>query len=120
MQSKAADVDAYIAEASAARQEVLSALRDLCRATLVGFDETMIYGMASYRRRDTVEIAFANQKQYIALYVLRTNVADAHRDRLGGLDVGKSCVRYKRPEQIDFDVVRSMLDATVRSTGKVC
>lgn len=103
---------------------------------LVEFDETTRYGMVSYGRDDTVEIAFAKQKQYISLYVLRTDVAKAHRDHLGGLDVGKSCNRYRLPvpamadtefidfapkaDQIDFDVVRSILEATVRGAGEVC
>jgi hypothetical protein len=41
MQSTAKDVTTYIKEAPAERQEVLTRLRDLCRATLTGFEETM-------------------------------------------------------------------------------
>jgi hypothetical protein len=33
----------------------------------------------------------------------------AHRDRLAGLSVGKGCVRYRRPDQLDETVVRSIL-----------
>ena len=44
MQSTAKDVNAYIQEALVNRQEVLTRLRDLCRATLKGFEESMTYG----------------------------------------------------------------------------
>ena len=44
----------------------------------------------------------------------------AHRDRLAGLSVGKGCIRYRRPEQLDLDVVRSILDMTATTTGPIC
>jgi hypothetical protein len=44
----------------------------------------------------------------------------AHRDRLAGLSVGKGCVRYRRPEQVDWDVVRSILEMTAATRGPIC
>ncbi len=44
----------------------------------------------------------------------------AHRDRLAGLSVGKGCIRYRRPEQMDLDVVRSILQMTAATTDPVC
>ncbi|MDO0932768.1 hypothetical protein QQY66_14080 [Streptomyces sp. DG2A-72] len=44
-QSKATDVDGYLAGAGEDRREALTALRRLCRAVLKGFDEVMAYGM---------------------------------------------------------------------------
>lgn len=70
------------------------------------------------RRRG--EIGFASQKQYISFYVLRTDVMAAHRDRLDGISVGKGCIRYRRPAQIDMDVVRSILRMTADTSGPVC
>jgi hypothetical protein len=36
------------------------------------------------------------------------------------VSLGKGCIRYSRPERIDFAVVESLLRATVESTGEVC
>jgi hypothetical protein len=44
----------------------------------------------------------------------------AHRDRLAGLSVGKGCIRYRRPEQMDVDVVRSVLALTAATSGPIC
>jgi hypothetical protein len=44
----------------------------------------------------------------------------AHRPQLAGLNVGKGCIRYRRPDQVNFDVVHSMLAATAARTGPVC
>ena len=122
MQSRVKDVTTYIKEAPPERREVLTRLRDLCRATLTGFEETMEYGGPSYKRNGEVEVGFASQKNFIGLYILRTDVMNAHRDRLKGrgISLGKGAIRYSRPERIDFDVVESMLRGTVESTGPVC
>lgn len=122
MQSKAKDVTTYIEEAPVERQEVLRRLRELCLAELTGFEETMDYAGASYKRNGEVEVGFASQKHFIGLYILRTDVMAAHKDRLHGkgISVGKGAIRYSKPERIDFDVVESMLRGTVKSTGPVC
>lgn len=120
MQSSAGDVAAYLDEVPEQRRKVIAWLAEVCREELPGFEEHMGYGMPSYARDGTVEVAFASQKQYLSLYVLRTDVMAAHRDQLAGLDVGKGCIRYRNPGQVDEAVVRSMLRATAASTGPVC
>ena len=122
MQSKAKHVASYIEEAPAERQETLRYLRDLCRGELTGFEETMDYGGPSYKRNGEVEVGFASQKHFISVYILRKYVMSAHRDRLQGkgISVGKGAIRYSRPERIDSEVVRSMLQATVKSEGQIC
>jgi len=122
MQSIAKDVTDYIKEAPAERQEALTRLRDLFRTTLNGFEESMDYGGPSYKRNGVAEVGFASQKNFIGVYILRTDVMNAHRDQLKvkGVSVGKGAIRYSKPEKIDFAVVESMLRATVVSTGPVC
>lgn len=122
MQSKAKDVNTYLEAAPVERQEVLRHLRELCLAELTGFEETMDYGGPSYKRNGQVEVGFASQKHFIGLYILRTDVMAAHKDRLHGkgISVGKGAIRYSKTERIDFDVVESMLRGTVKSTGPVC
>lgn len=120
VQSKVADVDGYLAEVSADRREALTRLRELCRAELPGFTEKMSYGMPAYEREDVGAVAFASQKQYISFYVLRTDVRTAFAERLAGYDMGKSCLRFRRPDQIDFDLVRDLLRATAAGPGPVC
>jgi uncharacterized protein YdhG (YjbR/CyaY superfamily) len=122
MQSSAKTVAAYIREAPATRQEALKRLRDLCRTILVGFKESMDHGGPCYSRNGVVEVGFASQKNFIGLYILRTDVMLAHRYLLNipGVSFGKGAIRYSRPEKIDFTVVEKLLRATVESTGEVC
>lgn len=122
MQSKAPTVDQYLLEVPEERQAALTRLRDLCRKHLKGFEESMEYGMPNYRRNGVAEVGFASQKHFIALYILRTDVVNAHADQLKGIGIshGKGCVRYSKPERVDFTVVEKLLKATARSKGEVC
>jgi len=116
----AAGVPAYLAQVPPERQAIMTGLREACVELLQGFEESMAYGMPSYAREGQVEVAFASRKQYVSLHILRTDVLEPHRVDLPGLDVGKGCIRYRKPEQVDMDVVRSMLSATARAPGPVC
>jgi uncharacterized protein YdhG (YjbR/CyaY superfamily) len=120
VRSDADDVDSYLAGVPEGRRAVLTGMRDACRRLLAGFVESMSYGMPTYSRDGIAEIAWASQKRYISLYVMRADVLDAHRGQLAGLDVGKGCIRYRSPAAVDFTVVYSVLTAAAASRGPVC
>ncbi|NEC50014.1 DUF1801 domain-containing protein [Actinospica acidiphila] len=119
VQSRAPHVDAYLAEVPDDRRVVLTRLRELCRAELEGFTEVMAHGMPTYQRDGVAEIAFASQKQYLSFYLLRGDVRDAFAERLAGQDMGKSCLRFRRPDSVDLDLVRDLLRATAAASGPV-
>ncbi|WP_406284576.1 iron chaperone [Embleya sp. NBC_00896] len=120
VRSEENDVVGYLAGMPEGRREALTRLRQLCRAELTGFDEVMAYGMPVYERDGTAEIAFAGQKHYISFYLMRSDVREAFEERLAGQDMGKGCLRFRRPESIDFDLLRDLLKATAARPGKVC
>ncbi|MFF4823411.1 iron chaperone [Streptomyces sp. NPDC001312] len=120
VQSEASDVDGYLTEVPEERRAVLAKVRQLCREELVGFDEVMAYGMPAYERDGACEIAFASQKQYISFYLMRSDVREAFEKRLVGQDMGKGCLRFRRPENIDFGLLRDLLKATATRPGKIC
>ncbi len=119
VKSEARTVDAYLADAPEERREALETLRRLCLEELAGYAESMEYGMPSYARQGTVEVAFASQKNYISFY-LREAVLRANAQRLGNLSAGKGCIRYRRPEQIDSATVRALLVDSAADPGPVC
>jgi hypothetical protein len=80
----------------------------------------MAYGMPSYERGGQVEVGFAKQASYLSLYVLKQSVLDAHRAECSGLSLGKGCIRYRRPDQIDWSVVSSLLADTRATTDAIC
>jgi uncharacterized protein YdhG (YjbR/CyaY superfamily) len=120
MISKAASVQAYMAEVSDERKASLERLRALCRRQLKGYEECMEYGMPCYKRNGAAEVAFASQKQYVALYVMKKDVVDEFRAALPGAKIGKGCIRFTKPEKIDFEVVGRLLQRTAESAEAPC
>ena len=123
MQSNALDVTQYLLEVPEERMEALERLRALCQETLAGYEENMAYGMPSYSKDGVVEVAFASQKNYISFYVLKQEVFDRHRPALEGIrgiSMGKGCIRYSKPERMDFEVIRQLLTDTVASEADIC
>ncbi|MFB6898037.1 iron chaperone [Streptomyces hydrogenans] len=120
VRSEASDVPGYLAGVPEGRRAVLTEARELCRAELPGFDEVMAYGMPAYARDGVCEIAFASQKQYISFYLMRGDVREAFEERLAGRDMGKGCLRFRRPEQVDLDLLRDLLRATAARPGTAC
>lgn len=114
---RSTEVDEYIAAQAADRVEVLTQLRELFLKVLDGYEEQVAYGGPCYSRDGKIELGFGNQKRFVGVYILKKEVVDAFRDRLR--DAGKGAVRFK-PEAVDLDLVREMLEATVASADVAC
>ena len=120
MKSSAETVTDYVAESTGEWQPAINRLRALCRDCLHGYQEAMAYGMPTYTSEGRPEIAFARQVSYFSLYVMKKDVLDGHRSELRGIDLGKGCIRYRRPEQIDWTLVEVLLRETATSTASPC
>jgi hypothetical protein len=132
VQSDAATVEAYLAELPDDRRAVIAGVRDTILEHLpAGFVEGMQYGMISYyipheRYPDTYNdqpltlAALASQKRYVSLYLMGiyANEDDAwwFREKwtLSGkrLDMGKSCVRFRKLDDVPLDVVGEAIART--------
>lgn len=120
MQSKAATVDEYLKEVPPERLEALKKIRKLCLQELKGYVEIMQYGGPCYVKNNIPEAGFASQKHFIGLYILKKDVMDKYRDQLKGISAGKGCIRYTKPEKIDFSVVQKLLAGTFKSKNTIC
>jgi uncharacterized protein YdhG (YjbR/CyaY superfamily) len=121
VQSAAPTVDAWLAEVDPARRPVLEQVRASALRNLPGLTETMRYGMPTYARDAKTDPAFAfnSQKQYISLYV-SPRVHALHAEAMKGLDAGKSCIRFRKPEKIDMALLDAMLADTARLDERSC
>jgi uncharacterized protein YdhG (YjbR/CyaY superfamily) len=120
MQSKAATVDDYLKEVPAERLNALMKIRELCLKELKGYKEIMLYGGPCYVKNNIPEAGFMSQKHFIGLYILKKDVLDKYRDQLKGISVGKGCIRYTKPERIDFAIVQKLLAGTFKSKNTIC
>ena len=126
-------VDDYVASVPADRREAFDAVRATINANLpAGFEEGVEFGMLTwsvplstfadtYNGRPLGLIALANQKQYLAMYVLGVYATEGGEERFRTaweatgtkLDMGKSCVRFRRVDDVPLAVVAD----TVRSSS---
>lgn len=129
MQYKAGSPDEYIAQIPEDRRAAIQKLRKVIKKNLPkGFKEVMGYGMmgwsvphsiypAGYHCNPKDPLPFmglASQKHFIAVYHMGVYAdpkllkwfQDAHaKASPKKLDMGKSCMRYKKPEDIPFDLI---------------
>ena len=136
MQSKARTVDQYLAELPPDRRAAISAVRKVILANIDQrkVEEGMLYGMIGYYIPHSVYpkgyhctpevplsyICLASQKNYLTLYMMSiydgTGEAQAFRDAWASsgkkLDMGKSCIRFKKAEDLPLDVIAD----TIRKT----
>ncbi len=132
MQSDATTVEEYLAELEPDRKEPVSALRDVILENLPdGYEEVMQYGMISYvvptsiladtyNGQPLMYAALASQKRHMSLYL--TNVygdegsAEWFRKRYAEsgkkLNMGKSCVRFRKLEDLPLEVVGEAIALT--------
>jgi hypothetical protein len=77
------------------------------------------YRYASGKGGEWFVVGLASRKQYISLYVIGEQdggyIAEAWAPRLGNVDVGKSCVRIKRLDDIDRPELAKLLRAAASS-----
>jgi hypothetical protein len=128
MQSKAATVEQYLASLPEDRRKVVEAVRKVIKKNLgKGFEEGMQYGMIGYYVPHTLYPAgyhcdprqplpfagLASQKAGISLYLFCLYIepgavdtfVEAWKATGKKLDMGKSCVRFKRLEDAALEPI---------------
>ena len=124
-QSKAETVEEYLAELPADRREAITTVRDVVRRHLpAGYEEAMNWGMISYQvplsaypdtynGQPLMYAALASQKNHMAVYLSGIYADEESRERFEAeyratgkrYDVGKSCVRFRKLDDLPLDVV---------------
>jgi uncharacterized protein YdhG (YjbR/CyaY superfamily) len=129
MQSTATNVEAYLEELPEDRKDAINKLRKEIKKHLPkGFSETIGYGMIGYVVPHSLYpkgyhcdpklplpfMSIASQKNFIAVYHMGV-YADKKlfdwftntyaKEVPGKLDMGKSCIRFKKPEAIPFNLI---------------
>jgi len=133
MQSKATTVAAYLKELPPDRRAAIAAVREMVLANVdrEHVDEAMGYGMIGFSIPHRVfpkgyhcdpsmpvpYIALASQKQYMSLYLMSVS-GGSEEERFvregfakAGLkiDLGKCCLRFKKLEDLDLDVLATLI-----------
>jgi hypothetical protein len=124
--------DEYLASLPEERRAVVSRIRDIIRENLpAGYVESVNWGMLSYeiplsRYPNTYNgqplgyVALAAQKNAYSLYLLgpygderqAAKLRDGFARAGKTLDMGKSCVRFRKPEDLALDAIAEAIAST--------
>jgi uncharacterized protein YdhG (YjbR/CyaY superfamily) len=131
--TKANSVNEYIAQVPEERKEMIDFLHDFIQKSAPGLKSHFSYNMLGYGsfkyknyKKEIIDwptVALANQKNYVSVYVCAVDgedyLAEKYKDRLGKVSVGKSCIRFKKLEDINLDVLKTVIQKAAKSPGLV-
>ena len=133
MQSKALTPELYLNELPEDRKEGIRKLRDVIAANIpAGFQEGMGYGMPGWDVPHSIYpsgyhcdpkqplpfVGYASQKNNISFYhmglysnpeLLNWFVTEYPKHASRKLDMGKSCVRFKKTEHIPYELIGELM-----------
>ena len=132
VRSAATSVEEYLSGLPEDRRTVIAEMRKLIRKHLPkGYDEAVSFGMLCWciplsRYPDTYNgqplgyVSLASQKSYYALYLMSAYadagqaaaLKDAFQKAGKKMDMGKSCLRFKKLEDLELDAIGRLIAAT--------
>jgi hypothetical protein len=122
--SGAEAAQAYIDGLDEPRRSELNQIHAFIRTTVPDLDPYMYgkdligygryhYKYATGREGEASIIGLSSRKAYISVYATGGDgeqyVAERFKDQMPKADIGKSCIRFKKFEHIDFDVLGKIL-----------
>ena len=131
MRSEAKTVIDYIDNLSTDRKHAISKVRDIILSNLPkGIEEVMNWGMIAYQvpiksyantynGQPLMYAALASQKNHMAVYLsgiysdekLRKKFIEDYKLTGKKMDLGKSCVRFRKIEDISLELIGSAISA---------
>jgi len=95
------------------RRKTLLELRALIRKSAPELTESIHYKMLGYGLNDQFVFHLNAQKGYVSLYV--GDIAKIDRDGalLGGLNVGKGCIRFSKTKSVSDTRIDAFIDQAV-------
>jgi hypothetical protein len=119
----------YLASLPEPRRTALTAIHKAIRSTAPGLKPSIQSGMLGYgtyrykyasgRKGEAAVVGLASQKNHISLYLGcviddEGYLAEKNADRLGNVSVGRSCVRFKKLEDLNLKVAMDLVKEAAR------
>ncbi len=128
---RAKSVREYLSAVPAERKEMILFLHNFILKTIPTlkshFANSMLgYGTFKYKnyKKEIIDwpiIALANQKHYVSIYVCSVidgaYVAERCKKELGNVKVGRSCISFRKLQDIHMPVLRRVLKEAARHPG---
>lgn len=112
MKEQSKDIDSYLETLPEGRKQALTELRSWIHESLPDSIDVIEYGMPGVYQ-DALVCSYKSQKNYMSLY-MDVEIVEKHKKELddAGLNCGKSCIRFRRIEQLPEKTIKTMLKET--------
>ncbi len=131
--TKAKTVKEYLAALPAERKEPIEFLHEFIQKTSPKLKSYFAYNMLGYGsfkyknyKKEVIDwptVSLASQKNYISLYVCALEggeyLAEKYQKDLGKVDVGRSCIRFKKLTDLNLPAVKKLLQKAAKMPGLV-
>lgn len=128
---KATNIKEYIDNLPKDRKEVVLFLDGFIKKTAPELKPHFAYNMLGYGsfkyknyKKEEIywpTISLANQKNYISLYICAVDgneyVAEKYKAKLGRVSVGKSCIRFKKVEDLNLEELEKIIRIAAKNPG---
>jgi uncharacterized protein YdhG (YjbR/CyaY superfamily) len=98
-------VDEYLASQRAPVQRVLRRVRSTIRKALPGADETISYGIPTFKLDGRSVIHYAGWSEHYSLYPATSHLAEALGDELAPHETGKGTIRFALAEPVPVGLI---------------
>ena len=130
---KAKSVKEYFGMLPKERREPMDFLHTFIQKTAPSLKPVFAYNMPGYGtfkyknyKKELIDwpiIALANQKNYMSLYVCAIDngeyLAEKYKDELGKVSVGKSCIRFKKLDDLNLKTLKKVIQLAAKSPGLI-
>lgn len=132
-ENKATTVDEYLSQVPDERRETMQFLHEFIQKSAPKLKPFFAYNMLGYgsfkykNYKDEIIdwpiVALASQKNYMSLYICALDgkeyLAEKHKANLGRVSIGKSCIRFKKLEDLNLSTVEKIIKEASKSPGLV-
>ena len=130
---KAENIKEYLEAIPHERKELVLFLDDFIQKAVPKLKAHFAYNMLGYgsfsyknHKKEIVDwpvISLANQKNYVSIYVCALDngqyLAEKYQKDLGKVSVGRSCIRLKKLEDVNLQVLKTILEQAAKNPGLV-
>ncbi len=127
----ATTTDEYIDQLEDERKEIIEYMDAFIKKTSKALKPHFAYNMLGYGnfkysnyKKEIIDwptIALASQKNYISLYVCALEdgeyLAEKYKNKLGKVNVGRSCIRFKKLEDLNLPELEKIIKLAAKNPG---
>lgn len=130
---KAKTVKEYLSAVPDERKDVINFFHTFIQKAAPKLKPHLAYNMLGYGsfpyknyKGDMIQwpiVALANQKNYVSVYVCAidngVHIAEKYKKELGKVSVGKSCIRFKKQEDVHLPMLKKVIQQAAKKPGLV-